>query len=109
MTDQAASSYFEIDLSQALTVCPGVKYNFAARFYMTDAHDGPQTYLQVFVDGTRIASSKYTDARTPAKYLPLSGSFTAGAANTADLKVKFIATDYLEVMWGLDNVVITPA
>ena len=76
---------------------------------MTDAHDGPQTYVNVLVDGQRIAVSKIQDAHTPARYVNLSGSFTTGAASSAVLTVKFIATDYLEVTWGLDNVVVTPA
>ena len=76
---------------------------------MTDAHDGQQTFVTVLVYGQRIASSKITDAHTPARYVSLIGSFTAGAGSTAGLTVQFIATDYLDVTWGLDNVVVTPA
>lgn len=108
--DSAASSYVEVDLSQQnLTVCAGSKYQFAAQFYMTDAHavPSPQTYVLVYVDGSLIASSKASDARgPPIVWLPLSGQFTA-ASETASLTVKFIATDYLGVEWGLDNVAVT--
>ena len=107
--DDAASSYVEVDLSQTLTVSPGTKYNFAARYFMTDAQAGPQTYVIVQVGGQRIAQSNIRDAHTPARYVSLSGSFTAGAGGTAVLTVRFIATDYLGVTWGLDNVVVTPA
>ncbi|CAO1600773.1 MAG: hypothetical protein LQ349_000360 [Xanthoria aureola] len=110
VNDSAASSYVEVDLSQQnLTVCAGSKYQFAAQFYMTDAHavPSPQTYVLVYVDGNLIASSKASDARgPPIVWLPLSGQFTA-ASETASLTVKFIATDYLGVQWGLDNVVVT--
>lgn len=75
---------------------------------MTDAHDGPQTFVTVTVDGTRIAISRIQDAHTPARYVTLSGTFTA-KGETAGLVVQFTATDYLTVQWGLDNVVVTPA
>ncbi|KAL8683647.1 MAG: hypothetical protein Q9186_000420 [Xanthomendoza sp. 1 TL-2023] len=105
--DDVASSYVEIDLSQTLTVCAGSSYSFAAQFYMTDAHNGPQTYVIAEVDGKRVAASKASDARgPPVVVLSLSGTFTAGS-DTATLTVKFIATDYLNVKWGLDNVVVT--
>ncbi|KAL8787028.1 MAG: hypothetical protein Q9213_002464 [Squamulea squamosa] len=111
--DRVASSYVEVDLSQTLNVCPGSKYNFAAQFYMTDAKaiPSPQTFVNVYVDGNLVASSKASDARgPPIVWLPLSGTFTAGSASsTASLTVKFIATDYLGVQWGLDNVVVTKA
>ncbi|KAI4284320.1 MAG: hypothetical protein L6R38_001524 [Xanthoria sp. 2 TBL-2021] len=108
--DSAASSYVEVDLSQHnLTVCAGSQYQFAAQFYMTDAQavPSPQTYVLVYVDGNLIASSNASDARgPPIAWLPLSGQFIA-ASETVSLTVKFIATDYLTVEWGLDNVVVT--
>ena len=74
---------------------------------MTDAYDGPQTSVTVSVDGSQIAASNINDAHTPARYVNISGTFTA-RGSTANLVVAFIATDYLECSWGLDNVVITP-
>ncbi|KAL8808611.1 MAG: hypothetical protein Q9200_004198 [Gallowayella weberi] len=108
--DHAASSYVEIDLSQTLTVCDGSDYKFTAQFYMTDSHVVPkQTYVIAEVDGTQIAASQSSDGRgPPIVWLPLSGTFKAHS-NTARLTVKFIATDYLGVKWGLDNVVVTKA
>lgn len=107
--DDIASSYVEIDLTQNVTVCAGSEYKFATQFYMTDAKaiPSPQTYVIVEVDGKRVAASQASDARgPPVVWLPLSGAFTAGSS-TASLTVKFIATDYLTVKWGLDNVVVT--
>ncbi|KAL9001137.1 MAG: hypothetical protein Q9169_000320 [Polycauliona sp. 2 TL-2023] len=105
--DNAASSYVEIELSQTLNItCAGSQHSFAAQFYMTDAQavPSPQTYVYVYVDGSLVASSKASDARgPPVVWLPLSGRFIA-ASETALLTVKFIATDYLGVEWGLDNV-----
>ena len=100
----------EVDLGQDLTVCAGQKYNFAAYFYMTDSFDTPkQTYVTVYADGNTVAASKVSDGQgPPIVWLPLSGSFTAGSAKV-QLKVSFVATDYLGVKWGLDNVVVTPA
>lgn len=108
--DSAASSYFELDLTQTITLCPGQKYNFAAKFYMTDSHDTPkQTYLTFYVDGTRVAASQESDGKgPPIVWTPLSGSFVAGGSS-AVLKAVFQATNYLGVTWGIDNVVITPA
>ena len=109
--DDAASSYFELDLTQTITLCPGQKYKFSAEFYMTDSHDTPtkQTYLTFFVDSTQVAASKFSDGRgPPIVWTPLSGTFTAGGSS-ATLKAVFQATDYLGVTWGIDNVVITPA
>ncbi|KAL8709695.1 MAG: hypothetical protein Q9220_005635 [cf. Caloplaca sp. 1 TL-2023] len=109
VVDEAADSYFNLQLAQTLTVCPGQKYNLAARYYMTDAYDGPQTFVIVSVDGKQIAMSKFTDAHTPPQYVGLSGSFTASSSGTASLTVAFTATDYLSVSWGLDNVAVTAA
>lgn len=109
--DKAASSYFELDLSQTLQVCTGQKYNFRAEFYMTDSHDAPtkQTYLQVFVDGKQIASSNFDQGQgSPIVWFPLTGIFTA-VSNTPKLTAKFVATDYLGVTWGFDKVTVTPA
>ncbi|KAL8837774.1 MAG: hypothetical protein Q9170_002392 [Blastenia crenularia] len=109
VTDNAASSYFNLQLAQTLSVCPGQTYNFAARYFMTDAHDGPQTFVTISVDGKQIAASKITDAHTPPRYVSLSGSFTTGAGGEASLVIGFVATDYLGVQWGIDNMVVTPA
>ena len=106
--DDAADSYFVVGLGQTLNVVPGTKYNLSARYYMTDAQDGPQTFVTILMDGTRIATSNIRDAHTPPRYVTLTGSFTA-KAGTAALEVDFTATDYLGVEWGLDNVVVTPA
>ncbi|MCJ1372877.1 hypothetical protein MMC20_004103 [Loxospora ochrophaea] len=106
--DEAADSYFDVDLGQTISLCAGQKYNFAAEYYMTDAQDGPQTDVEVYIDGTLIAQSNINDAHTPISWKPLTGSFTASNPNP-QLKISFIATDYLEVQWGIDNVVITPA
>ena len=108
VTDNAASSYFSLELDQTLTLCPGQTYKFAARFFITDAHDGPQTFLKFAIDDAIIAMSKSADAHTPRRYVSLSGSFSA-KGSTATMKAMFIATDYLGVEWGIDNVVITPA
>ena len=108
--DEAASSYFELDLTQTITLCPGQKYKFTAQFYMTDSHDTPkQTYLMFYVDNTQVAASQVSDGKgPPIVWTPLSGTFTAGGSS-ATLMAKFVATDYLGVTWGIDNVVITPA
>lgn len=110
VNDSVASSYFELDLDQTLTLCAGQKYNVKAQFYMTDSHDIPkQTYVEVFVDGTQIAMSTFADAAgPPIVWKSLAGSFTAASASP-NLTFKFAATDYLGVTWGLDEVVVTPA
>ena len=108
VNDNAADSYFVIGLGQVLNVAPGTKYNLSARYYMTDAQDGPQTFVTILVDGAQLAVSNIRDAHTPPRYVTLSGSFVAKGA-TANLEVDFTATDYLSVQWGLDNVVVTPA
>ncbi|KAL8910736.1 MAG: hypothetical protein Q9171_003982 [Xanthocarpia ochracea] len=109
--DDAASSYMETELSQTLTVCAGSNYKLAAQFYLTDAKaiPSPQTYVHAYIDGNLVASSKASDGRgPPIVWLPLSGDFTA-TSGTVSLTVKFIATDYMGVEWGLDNVVVTKA
>ncbi|KAI4149151.1 MAG: hypothetical protein L6R39_002588 [Caloplaca ligustica] len=107
--DEAASSYVEIDIAQSLTLCTGAKYNFAAKFYITDARDGPQTFVEAFIDNTLVAINDASDAvGPPIVWKTLTGSFTAGSA-TPTLTIKFAATDYMSVQWGVDNVVITPA
>ena len=75
---------------------------------MTDARAGPQTFLKFAIDNSIIATSRISDARSPIRYVSLSGSFTA-KGSSATLKAMFIATDYLGVTWGIDNVVVTPA
>ncbi|KAL8809163.1 MAG: hypothetical protein Q9223_001920 [Gallowayella weberi] len=111
VTDNLASSYFELDLAQTLTLCPGAKYNFAARFYMTDSKNIPtkETYLTFYVDDVRVAGSVFADGvGPPIVWKPLSGSFTA-KGSSAVLKVAFVATNYVVVTWGIDDVVVTPA
>ncbi|KAL8670077.1 MAG: hypothetical protein Q9168_005362 [Polycauliona sp. 1 TL-2023] len=111
VTDNAASSYFELDLGQNLTLCAGQKYNFAARFYMTDSKNIPtkETYLTFFVDDVRLAGSTFADGiGPPIVWKSLSGSFTAKGAQ-ALLKASFVATNIVGVTWGIDDVVVTPA
>lgn len=109
VNDSVASSYFELDLDQILTVCVGKKYKVNALFYMTDSHDIPkQTYVEVLVDGTQIAVSTFADAAgPPIVWKNLSGSFAAASASPR-LTFKFAATDFMGVTWGLDKVVVTP-
>ncbi|KAL8740409.1 MAG: hypothetical protein Q9190_006886 [Brigantiaea leucoxantha] len=107
--DSAASSYVEIDIGQTVSLCKGQTYKISAMFYMTDSHDGPQTYVTLLVDNNRVAASKASDAKgPPVVWTPLSGTFTAGA-DTAQIRVQFAATDYLGVQWAVDNVAVTPA
>jgi hypothetical protein len=110
VNDSIASSYFELDLDQTLTLCAGKKYNVKAQFYMTDSHEIPkQTYIEVLVDGTQIATSTFADGLgPPIVWKSLSGSFTAASASPK-LTFKFAATDFVGVTWGLDKVVVTPA
>ncbi|KAL8676371.1 MAG: hypothetical protein Q9186_007103 [Xanthomendoza sp. 1 TL-2023] len=111
VTDNQASSYFELDLAQTITLCPGQKYNFAARFYMTDSFNIPtkETYLTFYVDDVRLAGSVFADGvGPPIVWKPLSGSFTAKGAS-AVLRAQFQATNYVGVTWGIDDVVVTPA
>ncbi|KAL9608861.1 MAG: hypothetical protein Q9167_006326 [Letrouitia subvulpina] len=109
VNDTLASSYVEVDIGQNVTLCQGQKYKLGAEFYMTDAHDGPQTYVELYIDQTRVAVSKASDAKgPPVVWTPLSGTFTA-SAQSQQVRVRFVATDYLTVQWGVDNVVITPA
>ncbi|KAL8662512.1 MAG: hypothetical protein Q9202_004657 [Teloschistes flavicans] len=121
VTNDLASSYVEVDLSQTLTVCASTKYKFAAEYYQTGSD--PETHVEVFVDEKLIAQSPSGQSTankrdvneiekraspTPA-WTSLSGTFTASPSGTALLRVSFIATNYLTVQWGLDNVVVTPA
>lgn len=116
--DNAAASYVELDFEQSLTVCPGAKYNFAAKFYITDPGDqsskhkrqaSKQVYVEAFVDDVLIAINKNdAPAGPPVVWLTLTGTFTA-TSSKAQLKVEFVTTDFLGVEWGLDNVVVTPA
>ncbi|KAL8999604.1 MAG: hypothetical protein Q9169_001564 [Polycauliona sp. 2 TL-2023] len=111
VTNNLASSYFELNLAQTLTLCAGQKYNFAARFYMTDSKNIPvkETYLTFFVDDVRVAASVFADGvGPPIVWKALSGSFTAKGGQ-AVLKASFVATNYLTVTWGIDDVVVTPA
>lgn len=116
--DQAASSYVELDFEQTLTVCPGAKYSFAAKYYLTDPGDQnskakrqniKQVYVEVFVDNNLIAINKESDpAGPPIVWRTFTAPFTA-TSNKAQLKIAFVATDFLGVEWGVDNVVVTPA
>ena len=119
--DTLASSYNEIDLTQTLTVCPGVTYKSTAKYYLTDPGDQPskikrqlppgfkQVYLNVLVDDKTIAASAQSDALgPPIVWKTFSGTFTA-MADTALLKVEFTATDFLHMEWGLDDVIVVPA
>ena len=111
VTDNDASSYFELDLTQTITLCAGQQYKFTANFYMTDSHNIPtkETYLTFYVDNTVVGASKFSDGKgPPIVWTPLSGTFTAGGSS-ATLKAAFVATNYVGVTWGIDNVVITPA
>ena len=111
VTDDLASSYFELDLTQDITLCAGKKYNFAAKFYMTDSKNVPtkETYLTFFVDDARLAGSTFADGiGPPIVWKSLTGSFTA-TGSSATLRAQFVATNFVGETWGIDNVVITPA
>lgn len=111
VTDDLASSYFELDLTQDIALCPGKKYNFAAKFYMTDSKNIPtkETYLTIFVNDVRIDGSTFADGiGPPIVWKSLTGSFTA-TGSSATLRAAFVATNFVGVTWGIDNVVITPA
>lgn len=61
------------------------------------------------MDDTLIAINKASDAvGPPIVWKTLTGSFTA-SSNKAQLRIAFIATDYLGVEWAVDDVVVTPA
>lgn len=110
MTENLAASYVQIDVSQNLTVSAGNQYNFAAKSFETDTQDGPETFVEAFVDDQMVAQSKASDAaKPPVVWKSLAGTFTAGPTGTAALRVSFIARDFLSIQWGLDNVVVTPA
>ena len=111
VSDNLASSYFELDLVQNIALCPGKKYNFAAKFYMTDSKNVPtkETYLTVYVNDVQIDGSTFADGiGPPIVWKSLSGSFTA-TGSTATLRAAFVATNFVSVKWAIDNVVITPA
>ncbi|KAL8711346.1 MAG: hypothetical protein Q9220_004243 [cf. Caloplaca sp. 1 TL-2023] len=104
-----ASSYVQIDISQNLTVCAGAKYKLAAKFYETDSGDAQETYVEALVDDQLIYISKAGDAKgPPVVWTNLSGTFTAASAMPV-LTIRFAATNYLSVEWGVDNVIVTPA
>lgn len=128
VTDENGSSYVQVDLSQTLTVCAGQKYNFAAKYYQITTD--PQAHVYVYVDDVLITQSpalpingtkkrsetaevaeipKVAERATAADWKDLAGTFTAGASGTAVLRISFVATDFLGVQWGADNVVVTPA
>lgn len=61
------------------------------------------------MDNTLIAINQASDAvGPPIVWKTLAGSFTA-TSDKAQLGIAFIATDYLNVEWAVDNVVVTPA
>lgn len=61
------------------------------------------------MDNTLIAINQASDAvGPPIMWKTLTGNFTA-TSNKAQLRIAFIATDYLSVEWAVDNVIITPA
>lgn len=116
--DDVASSYNELDFEQTLTVCSGTKYKFTAKYYLTDPGDqnskhkrqaSKQVYVYAYVDDKLIAANLNSDpAGPPIVWRTFTATFTA-TSNKAQLKVAFVATDFLGVEWGLDNVVVTPA
>ncbi|KAL8842939.1 MAG: hypothetical protein Q9170_000344 [Blastenia crenularia] len=112
--DELASSYVEFDFEQTLTVCPGAKYSFSANYYLTDPGPGStpaskEVYVESFVDGNLIAMNKNSDpAGPPTVWRKFTGAFTA-ASGKAQLKIEFVATNFVVVEWGLDHVVVTPA
>lgn len=66
-------------------------------------------YVNAYVDDVRIGGSIPSDpAGPPIVWRTLTGTFTA-TSNQARLKITFVATDFLGVEWGVDNVVVTPA
>lgn len=101
-----------------MTVCTGTNYNFAARYYLTDPGEqssrhkrqaSKQVYVQATVGDAQIALNKLSDpAGPPIVWRSFTGTFVA-TSSTARLKVSFLATNYVGVEWGLDNVVVTPA
>lgn len=116
--DDASSSYIELSFEQALDVCSGAKYDFAARYYLTDPGDqsskhkrqaSKQVYVHVTVDDASIALNENSDpAGPPIVWRMFTGTIVA-RSNTARLKVSLIATDFVSVEWGLDDVVVAPA
>ncbi|KAL8792878.1 MAG: hypothetical protein Q9195_004520 [Heterodermia aff. obscurata] len=126
VNDENGSSYVQVDLSQTLTVCAGQKYQFSAKYYQ--ATTDPQAHVYVYVDDALVTQSpalpingskkrsetaevaEVEDRATPAiVWNDLAGTFTAGPSGTAVLRISFVATDFLGVQWGADNVVVTPA
>ena len=115
-TNKGADNYVELDYGQSLTVCPGAKYNFAAKFYITDPGNGgpfdprnKEVHVVAYVDDVLIAQN--TDdapAGPPIVWLPLTGTFTA-TSNKAQLRIQFSVQNQFAVEFGLDNVVVTPA
>ncbi|KAL8691618.1 MAG: hypothetical protein Q9218_003193 [Villophora microphyllina] len=122
VVDTNGSSYLQIDLSQTLTVCAGKKYNVALKYYQ--ATTDPQAHVYVYVGDDLVTQSpalpitgtkkrsevaEVEERATPAiEWKDLAGTFTA-ASGTAVLRISFVATDFLGVTWGADNVVVTPA
>lgn len=109
--DNKAGSFFELELGQTVQLCYGQRYNVNAQFYMTDTHDRPtkQTQVDLVVDLEVMASSSFSQAQgPPVVWYPLTASFMPGIRPTR-LAFDFIATDTVNVTWGLDDVVITPA
>ena len=106
VTDFLATSFFQLDLAQSITLCPGQEYNFAAQFYILDQQITPnETALTFFVDDFTVATTRESNGLV---WTPLSGNFTAGGS-TATLTASFVAYNIENVRWGIDDVVITPA
>ena len=106
--DDLAGSYFELELAQKLTLCPGQKYSLTAMFYLTDSFNTPkETYLTFFVDTISVAASPYNEGSPPNApvWKLLSGSFTATGSSML-LRVLFQATRFTSVTWAIDDVVI---
>ncbi|KAI4215005.1 MAG: hypothetical protein L6R36_009401 [Xanthoria steineri] len=103
--DSLASSYFNVQLGQLLTVCAGQKYNFSARYFMANARMVPMS-IDVLLDRQILRGRQIS---TSPRYVDLSGSLTA-LEDTLAMTVSFsTAEKFLSATWGLDNVVITPA
>ncbi|KAL8750026.1 MAG: hypothetical protein Q9199_007327 [Rusavskia elegans] len=107
--NKIANSYVVLDLEQSLTVCPGAKYNIAAKFYITDLGDQPskkskrqvnpnkQVYVYAYVDDVFIKGNLDNHpAGPPIGWRTLTGTFTA-SSNQARMTVAFVATDSLVV------------
>ncbi|KAI4274450.1 MAG: hypothetical protein LQ337_003931 [Flavoplaca oasis] len=115
-------SYVELDLKQSLTVCPGANYNFNFNYYLTDlvsrirrdnikrqGNPNKKVYVYAYIDDVFIKGILDSHPAGPSiVWRTLTGTFTTTSVQ-ARLKTAFVATDFLELEWGFDNVVVTPA